>query len=140
MTRGAGHWTVVGLSIAALLALVSLRWLTTPDPLGHGTHEQLGLAPCWSMVAWNFPCPGCGVTTAASQWVHGDFAGALATQPFGVLSAILVVCGAVGSLAATVLGRDAWEDLRRLWRGWMGWALVAALLAAWIYKYFSLRA
>ena len=41
MTRGAGHWTVVGLSIAALLALVSLRWLTTPDPLGHGTHEQL---------------------------------------------------------------------------------------------------
>jgi hypothetical protein len=140
MARGAAHWTVVGLSAASVLGLVSLRWLTTPDPSGHGTHEQLGLAPCWPMRAWNVPCPGCGVTTAASQLAHGDFAGALATQPFGVLLALIACLSCAWCLAATLTGRDAWADLRRASRPWVFWSLGAALLAAWVYKFLALRA
>jgi hypothetical protein len=140
MARGAAHWTVVGLSAASVIGLASLRRLTTPAPAGHGTHEQFGLPPCWTMDVLQVPCPGCGVTTAASQLVRGDFAGALATQPFGVLLAVLAVLGLAWSAWTVVSGRDAWDDLRRVSRPWLFWSLAGALVAAWIYKIAALRA
>lgn len=57
-------------------------WLV-PDPSGHGTHTQLGLPPCPSVLLWNRPCPGCGITTSFSATIHGDFAAAWTAHPFG---------------------------------------------------------
>jgi len=114
--------------------------LTTPDPRGHGTHEQLGLPPCMLMQFTGVPCPGCGVTTAWSCFAHGEFVAAIRVQPFGALLAACVVIVSTLALVETVRGKDAWSGFRRTWRPWMSWSLGAAMLASWVYKIFVLRA
>ncbi len=54
-----------------------------PDPSGHGTHTQLGLPPCPSVLLFDRPCPGCGLTTSLTAFVHGDWAFAFHAHPFG---------------------------------------------------------
>jgi hypothetical protein len=54
-----------------------------PDPSGHGTHTQLGLPPCPSVLLFNRPCPGCGLTTSFTAFLHGDFAFAFKAHPLG---------------------------------------------------------
>jgi len=132
--RSAGHWALLAVCGATLLLFVALRLLTTPDASGHSTHEQLGLPPCTLMELTGFPCPGCGVTTAMSHLVHGQWRMSLAAQPFGVLLSLvaLVVCAL--SVRDSARGADAWSGFRRRWRPWMSWGLGGAMLAAWIYK------
>lgn len=55
----------------------------SPDPDGHGTHTQLGLAPCPSVVMFGKPCPGCGLTTSFTATIHGHFTQAFAAHPMG---------------------------------------------------------
>ncbi len=57
-------------------------WLH-PAASGHGTHEQLGLAPCPSVLIMDRPCPGCGLTTSWTAFVHGDFRTAFHAHPLG---------------------------------------------------------
>src|SRR5437016_11758134 len=54
-----------------------------PDPSGHGTHTQLGLPPCPSVLLFDRPCPGCGLTTSFSAFLHGEIAFAFRAHPFG---------------------------------------------------------
>jgi len=54
-----------------------------PDPSGHGTHTQLGLPPCPSVLLFNRPCPGCGLTTSFTALIHGQFAFAFHAHPLG---------------------------------------------------------
>lgn len=54
-----------------------------PDPSGHGTHTELGLPPCPSVLLFNRPCPGCGLTTSFTAFIHGDWAFAFKAHPFG---------------------------------------------------------
>src|SRR5881394_3155534 len=68
-------------------------WLTVtvigaclhPSATGHGTHEQLGLPPCPSVLLFDRPCPGCGLTTSFTAFVHGDFGFAFHAHPLGPL-------------------------------------------------------
>ena len=57
-----------------------------PSPNGHGTHELLGLPPCPSVLMFDRPCPGCGLTTSWSAFIHGDFALAFHAHPLGPLA------------------------------------------------------
>jgi hypothetical protein len=66
----------VGLAIAL--------WLE-PSPTGHGTHTQLGLPPCPSLLVSQRPCPGCGLTTSFSATAQLDLAHAWRSHPFGPL-------------------------------------------------------
>lgn len=54
-----------------------------PSAAGHGTHQQLGLPPCPSVVLFNRPCPSCGLTTSFTHTVHGQFAEAWKDHPMG---------------------------------------------------------
>jgi hypothetical protein len=85
-----GSWTPKQLSGQLLyflswVAMTAIAAFLHPDPHGHGTHQQLGLAPCPSVMIWGRPCPGCGLTTCVVALVHGDFASAWAAHPVGVL-------------------------------------------------------
>ena len=55
----------------------------SPDKSGHGTHQQLGLPPCPSVLLFDRPCPGCGLTTSWTAFIHGNFAEAFHAHPLG---------------------------------------------------------
>ncbi len=45
------------------------RWLE-PDAKGYGTHQQLGLPPCSSILLFGSKCPACGMTPpGAWRWM-----------------------------------------------------------------------
>lgn len=87
-------WFALWVAVTALAV-----WLR-PDPSGHGTHTQVGLPPCPSVLIVGRPCPGCGLTTSWTATVHGDFAAAWRANPCGpalylgfTLSALLAAYG-----------------------------------------------
>lgn len=55
----------------------------TPDKSGHGTHQHLGLPPCPSVLLFDRPCPGCGLTTSWTALIHGQFGYAFHAHPLG---------------------------------------------------------
>lgn len=77
----------LGLVVAVLLVPSWLAWQLTPNARGYGTHEQLGLPPC-SFMSWcGRPCPTCGMTTAWSHSVRGEWSRALDCNVAGTLLA-----------------------------------------------------
>lgn len=69
-----------------------------PDPSGHGTHTQLGLPPCPSVWVLGRPCPGCGLTTSWTAFIHGHWAESLHAHPFGPLLYLMFTVSAFYSL------------------------------------------
>ncbi|HED66748.1 MAG TPA: DUF2752 domain-containing protein [Planctomycetes bacterium] len=132
--RSAEHYLLLGIVGLGVLAIVVVGVFLHPDPRGHGTHEQLGLEPCGLLEHWNVPCPGCGVTTAATLLAQGHPIASLRTQPFGFLLSALLPVVFLWMLRLHLGGRDVWLELRgRSWTRWSGWAL-AVMLLAWAYK------
>lgn len=85
-----------------------------PSSAGHGTHTQLGLPPCPSVVIFDRPCPGCGLTTSWTAFLHGDFALAFSAHPLGpplylafAVSALLGFAGYFKGLRLRTEGRWA---------------------------------
>jgi hypothetical protein len=66
-----------------------------PNPNLHGTHRQLGLPPCPSVVLFHRPCPGCGLTTSFTAMVHGRWDIAWAANPMGLIGYILFTVSAL---------------------------------------------
>ena len=121
-------------ALAFPVALLLLGLVLHPDPRGWGTHEQLGFRPCLPMRLWNFPCPGCGVTTSIALVAHGRPLEALRTQPFGLVALATVLAAAVWALAGHARGDDLHAELPRVaWARWIRLLGTLALLA-WTYK------
>lgn len=70
-------WCLLGLGVTFFAIILS------PSPVGHGTHQQLGLPPCASVVLFQRPCPGCGLTTSFTATVHGRLAEAFSAHALG---------------------------------------------------------
>lgn len=133
-TRSPAHWVVLAAAAACVLVLAALGTLLTPAPEGHGTHTQLGLPACSFMELTALPCPGCGVTTAAVLAARGEFARAIATQPFGAALTLGIALFALWVLVQALRGRDLGERLPR----WVNRTTLAAAvllaLGAWAYR------
>ncbi len=99
---------------AAPASVFLISIFLTADPVGHGTHTQLGLPPCGFLVMTGLPCPGCGLTTCFTAMIHGDVAAAASANPFGIMlwlvSFSTMIVGAVGF----VRGLPVIETLDRL--------------------------
>lgn len=54
-----------------------------PSAAGHGTHQQLHLPPCPSVLYCDRPCPGCGLTTSWTATIHAQFSEAFHAHPLG---------------------------------------------------------
>ena len=83
-----GTWVsrlVWGILLLVAAATVLTAGILTPNPVGHGTHTQLGLPPCGFLVLTGYPCPGCGLTTCFSFMAHFDPIHAAYANPFGVM-------------------------------------------------------
>ena len=132
--RSTEHWFVLGVALLVPLVMVAMGLYFEPDARGIGTHEQLGLRPCTTMDLWGFPCPGCGVTTSVTMAVQGRPWDSFVTQPFGFGIAVGAVLFVLWALWGQVTGRDLYRRLMGLRLGRWGAALVAFVLASWIYK------
>ena len=136
--KSPGHHLLLALAPACVLALLVLGTFLKPAPEGHGTHTQLGLPPCISMQVFDFPCPGCGVTTSAALAARGKFSASLHTQPLGLLLSALAALYPIWALDHALRGRDLQRILRKHSpRPWIIGACVA-VLASWIYKLASM--
>lgn len=90
--------------------LITARCLV-PDASGQGTHQQLGLPPCTSVVLFNAPCPACGMTTSWALLTRGRVADALSANMGGVLLAIIALAYIPASCYFFMVGvasRDEW--------------------------------
>lgn len=87
-----------------LLSGFALARTLEPDPRGYGTHQQFGLPECSIRVLFSRPCPGCGMTTAFSYFVRGEFAAATRANPAGVLLAMVCVLMIPWSLVSAIQG------------------------------------
>lgn len=117
-----------------LIGVAGIAWWLEPDPRGVGTHEQLGLRPCFLVAVCGVPCPFCGMTTAVTHAAHGNMAAAFRTQPAGALFALALVPALAVLVGATLAGR--WPRALEFVPT-SRWALAAGavlLLAAWAYK------
>ncbi|MCW5943538.1 MAG: DUF2752 domain-containing protein [Fimbriimonadaceae bacterium] len=84
----------------AWVAVTAVSLWANPDPHGHGTHRQFGLMPCPSVMMFDRPCPGCGLTTAFAHTVRGQFAEAWRAHWFGTfLYALFTATAWVGLYA-----------------------------------------
>ena len=86
--------------------ILSLSAILEPAPEGHGTHTQLGLPPCGFLSLTGARCPGCGLTTAFTHAVRGEFELAESANPFG-LFLFAIVCAAIP--VAVVAAFHAWS-------------------------------
>ena len=119
----AGCWSLLGLA----------AWMD-PDPRGLGTHKQLGLPPCSSVVILGYPCPTCGMTTAFSYTVRGRFFAAFHAQPAGFLLAMTTAIAAGVALSVIATGRVWTLNWYRVSPAKLVIASIAILGGGWLYK------
>jgi len=115
--------------VLALAALVGLTLLGTarnlePDSRGFGTHEQLGLTPCYFQQTTGMVCPMCGCTTAWTHLLRGDTGQAAVANLGGMLLCVAVVMGSPWMLLVAIWGR--WPLAPPTWRA------VLVIASAWL--------
>lgn len=96
----------------AWLFVTVVGLLLSPSANGHGTHTQLGLPPCPSVIVFQRPCPGCGLTTSFTAFLHGQFERAFSAHPFGPVLYIAFTLSAWACLYGFLRGRRFNTDSR----------------------------
>lgn len=114
------------------LGVTAVGVLLTPNPHGHGTHRQLGLPPCPSVLMFDRPCPGCGLTTSWTNLLHGRIADSFAAHPLGPPLYLTFTVLAFLGLRAAVRGRET-MSLAAATR--LTWVVVAFLLGFGAYRF-----
>lgn len=82
----------------AWFGVTAIALFLKPSSHLHGTHQQLGLPPCPSVLIWGRPCPGCGLTTSFAATVHGNLPLAFESHPFGPIAYLLFTISAFACL------------------------------------------
>lgn len=130
--RGA-RVTAAMILIGCALPLVVAGFLK-PDPSGVGTHTQLGLPGCLTVVATGVPCPACGMTTAFAHTVRGQWLTAVKTQPFGFALALAVMAGVLLCVHTLITGTGWSVNWYRVSPMLIVICVIAFALASWGYK------
>jgi len=116
------------------LATLITAAVLTPNPVGHGTHTQLGLPPCGFYVMTGVPCPGCGLTTCFSYMMHLDPVNAAYANPFGVMLFLVSATAVPVSFVGMIRGLPVVRTLDRLHLE--KWAILLAVssLTVWVVR------
>lgn len=98
-------------------------WLT-PNHGGHGTHQQLGLPPCPSVLLFSRPCPGCGLTTAWTAFLHGDIVTSFKAHPLGIPMYLGFTGVALASLYGNIIKKRLMLDSKIANNSFVGFVAV----------------
>lgn len=112
---------VFGLAFVLTLLLVARS--LDPSGRGYGTHQQLGLPPCTSILLWGVRCPACGMTTSWSYLMRGEIVHAWHASAGGTLLGLIAL--AYIPLFCYYLARGTWSR-----HGWLSFSLALSLSAA----------
>ena len=122
--------------LPAAVVLTIALWLQ-PDPVGMGTHQQLGLSPCGFLLVCELPCPMCGMTTTFSHLAHLQILQGIQNQPFGgVLFAIMLFLGSMGFLDLVYPKKRmlwVWDQFQK-YDYLITISLLVGLFLGWVYK------
>ncbi|MBT3278463.1 MAG: DUF2752 domain-containing protein [Phycisphaerales bacterium] len=125
---------VGGTLAAVVLAAMAVLYSLSPTDRGRGTHRQLGLSPCASIVQTGYPCVGCGVTTSLTAMSRGRFVYAAQCHLFGVFAFLAVIALGMMGAAQAISGRNFLKIVRiGVWK-WYSLAGVVVLLGGWKLK------
>ena len=121
--------TIAGAVSIPLILAASL----TPEVKGFGTHQQLGLPECSFIKLYEMPCPSCGMTTAWSFLMHGQWQQSLHANAAGTFLAILALFTVIWCGLASVTGRF-WIIQPTDWL-FLSWVIgmTTFILARWVY-------
>lgn len=119
------------LPTASLLGVAA--WLS-PDAEGHGTHTQLGIAPCGFVERTGMPCATCGMTTSFAHAADGSLLRSFVTQPAGAIMAITTAMVCLISFYALVMGVNLLPIFRIAWQPKIIVLFGVLVMGAWIYK------
>ncbi|MGB5812761.1 MAG: DUF2752 domain-containing protein [Polyangiales bacterium] len=122
-------WLVLA---AVGLSVLSIAMSIEPNPLGFGTHTQLGLPPCGFLSLTGFPCPGCGLTTAFAHGVRGQWVSAGAANPLGLVLFVGTCAGIVVSAVAAYRGLTFGSVFDRLAVDRWALAMAGCGVAIWV--------
>lgn len=115
-------------------AILAVGLSLTACGKGDGTHVQMGLPPCRTMVVDGVPCPMCGLTTSITAAAHGDLAASARANAFGTMLFFSLVLGGVIGIFQAASGRNILgRMLRRRWWFFCG-ILFTGVLAGWAIK------
>lgn len=103
--------TLIAVGTVIVSLLVTAATLT-PNPLGQGTHQQLGLPPCTfkqlpmfkNTVFERAGCPSCGMTTSWAHMVRGHVFQSFAANAGGALLAWAAAVTGPWTLMSGLLG------------------------------------
>jgi len=115
-------------TLAVLLTAASL----SANPAGHGTHTQLGLAPCGFKAATGLPCATCGMTTSFTHAADGRLLTSFVTQPAGLVLAVLTAMAVLVSGWSLASGMSLTPIGLALWRPRVVIAFIALILLGWL--------
>lgn len=137
MTFKASFGARVGSGVLALglLAVLLVAAWVTPAPAGHGSHTALGMPACGWVVAFNRPCPTCGMTTAFAHAARLELWEAAKAQPMGFLLALMAATGFWPAAFVAATGSRVGLVYATLFSPRMLWVLVAMGAGAWAYKF-----
>lgn len=119
-------------SVCLLSGLLCLGLLVTarilsPASEGLGTHQQLGLPPCTSIVLFDAPCPACGMTTSWALLTRGEFLAAVNVNAGGAMLALIAMAYVPASCYFFATGRSTRNESFSFW---LATFLLAAIVAA----------
>jgi len=114
--------------------LLGIAIALTPDAHGLGTHRQLGFGACGMLVLTGFPCPTCGMTTAFSHTVRGQWLQAFWVQPSGFVLALATIAIALVSAWVLVTGRPLPWRVPYITPFWMLVVLLVLFVGGWAFK------
>lgn len=132
--RPAVRLTLIGAATVGLALVITARRLE-PDPRGYGTHEQLGLTPCFFHQWTGHVCPACGTTTAWAHMLRGELRQAASANLGGTLLCVFTLIAVPWLLATGIAGR--WLAFHPTWTALLlaGTTWLAVALLDWLRRW-----
>jgi hypothetical protein len=131
------HREMLAVACFVLLAACVLEVLPDQRVAVRGFSNYPMPATCRSRAWLGMKCPGCGLTRSIVYLAHGDWHASLRMHRFGWLMAAVIAFQVPYRIAALRCGRYPWFSTR--FAGFLSCALIAVLLANWLYEIASGR-